>query len=65
MRSATTSTTAISSSGVSWYYENQSRLTLVDWDADWDNKYRHLLFVEPTGGSGLVSSCPSLPCKQA
>ena len=39
--------------GISWYYENQSRLTLVDWDADWDNKYRHVLFVEPTGGSGL------------
>lgn len=39
--------------GISWYYENQSRLTLVDWDADWANKYRHILFVEPTGGSGL------------
>jgi hypothetical protein len=39
--------------GVSWYHDIQSRLTLIDWDADWDNTYRHLLFVEPTGGSGL------------
>lgn len=39
--------------GISWYYETQSRLTLVDWDADWENKYRHVLFVEPTGGTGL------------
>ncbi|HWN70255.1 MAG TPA: hypothetical protein VNM90_21595 [Haliangium sp.] len=42
--------------GVSWYYEDQSRLTLVDWDADWDNKYRHILFVEPTGGAGLFKN---------
>jgi hypothetical protein len=41
---------------VSWYYEDQSRLSLIDWDADWDNTYRHLLFVEPTGGSGLFKN---------
>lgn len=42
--------------GVSWYYDDQSRLTLVDWDAEWDNKYRHVLFVEPTGGSDLFKN---------
>jgi hypothetical protein len=41
---------------VSWYYENQSRLTLVDWDADWENTYRHILFVEPTGTSSLFKN---------
>ncbi|MET7402717.1 hypothetical protein ABZS66_55475 [Dactylosporangium sp. NPDC005572] len=34
--------------GVSWYRSGQSRLSLVDWDADWADTYRHLLFVEPT-----------------
>jgi hypothetical protein len=41
---------------VSWYTMNacpgtqtRSRITLVDWDADYPNKYRKVLLVEPTG----------------
>ncbi|HEX6501298.1 MAG TPA: hypothetical protein VF054_20035 [Micromonosporaceae bacterium] len=47
---------------VSWYTKDacdgsqtRSRLTLVDWDADYPNKYRKVLLVEPTG----TSSAPS------
>lgn len=41
---------------VSWYTRGvcggsttRSRITLVDWDADYPNKYRKILLVEPTG----------------
>ena len=41
---------------VSWYTNDacggngeRSRLTIVDWDADYPNKYRKVLLVEPTG----------------
>jgi len=41
---------------VSWYTndgclftETRSRITLVDWDAAYPNKYRKILLVEPTG----------------
>ncbi len=43
---------------VSWYTkdgcdgaQSRSRITLVDWDASWPNKYRKILLVEPTGTS--------------
>ncbi|MFX4270693.1 hypothetical protein ACQBAR_08765 [Propionibacteriaceae bacterium Y1685] len=42
--------------GVSWYTKDacdgkttRSRLTLTDWDANYPNKYRKILFVAPTG----------------
>jgi hypothetical protein len=41
---------------VSWYTKNgcdgagsRSRITMVDWDATYPNKYRKVLLVEPTG----------------
>jgi hypothetical protein len=44
-----------------WYHKPENdttgspnkgiRLSLVDWDADWANTYRHLLLVEPVAGS--------------
>ena len=41
---------------VSWYTktacdgsQERSRITIVDWDADYPNKYRKVLLVEPTG----------------
>ncbi len=41
---------------VSWYTRDEcggsqerSRITIVDWDADFPNKYRKVLLVEPTG----------------
>jgi hypothetical protein len=43
---------------VSWYTTNgcdgaqtRSRITLVDWDATYPNKYRKVLLVEPTGSA--------------
>jgi len=45
--------------GVSWYRTGQSRLSLVDWDAGYDNTYRHILFVEPTGTSVRYRDVPS------
>ena len=43
---------------VSWYTKNacggdgtRSRITLVDWDATYPNKYRKILLVEPTGSA--------------
>ncbi|HEY3501661.1 MAG TPA: hypothetical protein VGN37_02605 [Actinocatenispora sp.] len=43
---------------VSWYTKDgcdggttRSRITLVDWDATWPNKYRKVLLVQPTGTS--------------
>jgi hypothetical protein len=47
---------------VSWYTksgcagaQSRSRITLVDWDATYPNKYRKILLVEPTG----TASAPS------
>jgi hypothetical protein len=61
----TTSRDAVGSGGhydghqlvvVSWYTKtacdgdsSRSRITIVDWDADYPNKYRKVLLVEPTG----------------
>jgi hypothetical protein len=43
---------------VSWYTkdgcdgaQSRSRITLVDWDATYPNKYRKILLVEPTGSA--------------
>jgi hypothetical protein len=47
---------------VSWYTkdgcdgdQSRSRITLVDWDATWPNKYRKILLVEPTGTTAAPS----------
>ncbi|WP_436534916.1 hypothetical protein [Actinoplanes sp. HUAS TT8] len=47
---------------VSWYTEDacdgasaRSRITLVDWDATYPNKYRKILLVEPTGTADAPS----------
>ncbi|OLR93714.1 hypothetical protein [Actinokineospora bangkokensis] len=47
---------------VSWYTKDacdgaqeRSRLTLVDWDATYPNKYRKVLLVEPTGSTATPS----------
>jgi hypothetical protein len=55
---------------VSWYTkdgcdgaQSRSRITLVDWDATYPNKYRKILLVEPTGTATAPSSrmSPSTP----
>lgn len=45
---------------VSWYTNDacggdgeRSRITLVDWDATYPNKYRKILLVEPTGTAAV------------
>jgi hypothetical protein len=45
---------------VSWYTrdacggsQERSRITLVDWDATYPNKYRKILLVEPTGTAAI------------
>jgi hypothetical protein len=47
---------------VSWYTkdgcgggQSRSRITLVDWDATYPNKYRKILLVEPTGTAATPS----------
>jgi hypothetical protein len=47
---------------VSWYTkdgcggaQSRSRITLVDWDATYPNKYRKVLLVEPTGSATTPS----------
>ena len=47
---------------VSWYTkdgcdgaQSRSRITLVDWDATYPNKYRKILLVEPTGTAAAPS----------
>jgi hypothetical protein len=47
---------------VSWYTKGgcdgdttRSRITLVDWDADYPNSYRKILLVEPTGTAAAPS----------
>lgn len=47
---------------VSWYTEDgcggsqsRSRITLVDWDADYPNTYRKILLVQPTGTAAAPS----------
>jgi hypothetical protein len=47
---------------VSWYTkascsgaQSRSRITLVDWDADFPNMYRKILLVEPTGTAAAPS----------
>ncbi|GAA2635510.1 hypothetical protein GCM10010399_80340 [Dactylosporangium fulvum] len=47
---------------VSWYTkdgcdgaQSRSRITLVDWDATYPNKYRKVLLVEPTGTAAAPS----------
>ncbi|ROR43444.1 hypothetical protein [Kitasatospora cineracea] len=47
---------------VSWYTKDgcdgaqqRSRITLVDWDATYPNKYRKILLVEPTGTTAAPS----------
>ncbi|WP_285734287.1 hypothetical protein [Kitasatospora phosalacinea] len=47
---------------VSWYTDDacggkqqRSRITLVDWDATYPNKYRKILLVEPTGTTAAPS----------
>lgn len=47
---------------VSWYTkdgcsgaQSRSRITLVDWDATYPNKYRKILLVEPTGTTAAPS----------
>lgn len=47
----------------SWYHkpENEGtgvpnkgvRVSFADWDADWPNKYRHVILVEPTAGGNF------------